>query len=383
MTLDTMNLQQQIKKLAECKPSRTPFISLYLNTRGGTATNRRQYDIFLEDKLRFFEKEFSISARAEKAFKKSWEQIAQYLNEKLEIRSNGAALFSRWLPDDNFFLALQFPVPLENRFVVDGVPHIFPLVQFLHNLHHYMLMISDSEITKIFEIQFGGIKDIQRIHKPEDERGFRGEWSQMHYQNCKKNQTERLIKNKIEILANLMQRKGVVHLILAGDEVMVARTKQELPEWLVECLVDFNGMEARTDDHQILRQTLTTFAEFERSEDMEAVSILHRELLTDGLAVIDTPKTVQALNKGIIDRLIVAAEYEGPQGWRCEKCDFLRTTSTTKRCQQCGLCRFVKVELKEEMILKGLLSGSSVETIIHHDAWLIRQGGVGALLRHN
>lgn len=59
--------------------------------------------------------------------------------------------------------------------MVDKVPHIFPLVQFLDNSHHYMVMISDSEKAKIYEIQFGGIEELHLLQKLEDEKSFRGE----------------------------------------------------------------------------------------------------------------------------------------------------------------------------------------------------------------
>ncbi|MFQ5709642.1 MAG: hypothetical protein ACE5HO_19470 [bacterium] len=375
-----MNLHKHIKELAACKPTDAPFISVYLNTRG-TESGKRQYETSLKDKLIFIQKEFADCGEKEKSFKKSWVQIEHYLNNKLELKSNGVAIFSRWESRENFFLPLQFPVPLDNRFVVDRVPHIFPLVQFLENSHHYMVMISDSDKAKIFEIQFGGIKDIQQIEKPENEKSFRGEWVQMHYQNWKKDQAKKFIKQKIKILGDLMQRNGVEHLILAGDDVMLAQIKKELPKWLQDRVVDFTRLDARTDEHQILRQTLETFADFEQAEDIDTLVSLRRELLTDGLGVIDTERTVDALNSGKIDQLIVATEYEAPPGWRCDSCDLLGVGSTGELCQYCGQSSLNEVNLKEEIARRTLLSGASVETIVHN-VWFMRQGGVGALLRY-
>lgn len=87
-----MNLLKNIKELAACKRTDAPFISLYLNTRG-TESGKRYYEIFLKEKLTFFEKEFAGNRDIEKNFKKSWEQIQHYLNNKLELNSNGAVLF--------------------------------------------------------------------------------------------------------------------------------------------------------------------------------------------------------------------------------------------------------------------------------------------------
>lgn len=38
-----------------------------------------------------------------------------------------------------------------------------------------MVMISDSEKAKIYEIQFGGIEELHLLQKLEDEKSFRGE----------------------------------------------------------------------------------------------------------------------------------------------------------------------------------------------------------------
>lgn len=375
-----MNLYEHIKELAAVKPSDAPFLSLYLNTRGAES-GKRQYDAYFKDKLIFFKKEFADCGEKEKSFQKSWSKIVRYSEQSLEVDSNGAALFCRSQPDNDFFLALQFPLPLENRFVVDSGPHIFTLVQFLDNSHHYVVMISDSEKAKIFEIQFGGIKDIQRIEKSEDEKSFRGEWAQMHYQNWKKDQTKKFIKQKIKILGDLMQRNGVEYLILAGDDIMLAQIKRELPKWLQERVVDFTRLDVRTDEHQILRQTLETFTDFEQAEDIDTLVSLRRELLTDGLGVMGTKCTVEALNSGKIDQLIVATEYAAPPGWRCESCDLLGVGSTDESCQYCGESILKEVNLKEEIARRTLLSGASVETIVHN-VWFMRQGGVGALLRY-
>lgn len=375
-----MNLQKHIKELAAVKPTDAPFLSLYLNTRG-TESGKRHYEIYLKDKRSLFQKEFADDSEQENSFEKSWQKIEEYLNHNLELKSNGVALFCRIQSEKDFFLALQFPLPLENRFVVDSVPHIFPLVQFLDNSHHYLVMISDSEKAKIFEIQFGGIKDIQKIEKPEDEKSFRGEWSQLHYQNWKKHQTKKFIKQKVKILGDLMQHNGVEHLILAGDDVMLAQIRKELPKRLLEQVVDFTRLDARVDEHRILRQTLKTFANFEQAEDDNALVSLRRELLTDGLGVIGTKRTVEALNSGKIDQLIVATEYDAPPGWRCESCDLLGVGSVEEPCQHCGQSSLKEVNLKEEMARRTLLSGASVETIVHN-VWFVRQGGVGALLRY-
>lgn len=376
-----MNLLDYVKKLAGCEPAEAPFISLYLNVKKDKA-GRREFEAFLSEKLNFFRDEFSGSTAEDNSFLLSWEPIQQFLEQKLDSKSKGVALFSRWQPEGAFFLPLRFLAPLENRFVVDRVPHIFPLVQFLDNSHHYMVMISDSEKAKIYEIQFGGIEELHLLQKLEDEKSFRGEWSQMHYQNWKKDKTRRFVKKKIEILADLMQRKGVKHLILAGDEVILAQIKQQLPKWLQDRVIDFARLDMRMDESKIIRQTLETFAEFERAEDLDAIASLQHAMATNGLGVLGTLNTLEVLNQDKIDQLIIAAGFKNREGWQCQTCSSLgmgRRLRTT--CYNCGQATLSAVNLKEEMVRKALRNGASVESISNNE-WLMKYGGVGALLRY-
>ena len=86
-----MNLHKHIKELAAIKALDAPFISLYLNTRG-TESGKRQYDTFLKNKLIFFQKEFADCGAKGKSFQKSWRKIARYLEQSLELKSNGSSL---------------------------------------------------------------------------------------------------------------------------------------------------------------------------------------------------------------------------------------------------------------------------------------------------
>jgi len=375
-----MDLRKQIKQLAACEPNDFPFISLYFNLKRDEV-GRRESEKFLKEKLNYFRNEFSNNAGKDYSFVLAWEPIQQFIEQKLDPKSNGIAFFSRWQPEGAFFLPLQFPIALENRFVVDRVPHIFPLVQLLDNSYHYMVMISDSEKAKIYEIQFGAVEDVLHIQRPEDEKSFRGEWSQLHYQNWKKDKTRRFVKKKIEILADLMQRKGVEHLILAGDEVILAEIKRQLPKLLQERVVDFARMDMRMEESQIIRQTLTTFAELEKMIDSDAIALLHHAVATDGLGVLGNLNTLDALNQDKVDQLIMAIEYKGPAGWRCETCGFLGRGRLNTTCYNCSQPMLVEVNLKEEMVRKALLNGASVETVSNNE-WLMKYGGVGALLRY-
>lgn len=342
-----MNLNQHIKTLLAIPETDAPFISLYLNV-AGDETLRQEADNYLKKQLAYFQKEYPEKSQHEIEFSNSWHMIENFLNLNLETKTRSVAIFARWDAEEPFFLALQFPVHLENEFRVDRVPHIFPLVEFLDNAYHYLVMVSDTEKAKIFEIQFGGIEDIQRIEKEEDEKSFRGEWSKIHYQNWKRDQTRRFTKTKLELIEKLMRTRHIDHLVLAGDEPTLNRVRKEMSPWLLERVVDFAKMDYNTPGEDIIEQTLQTFADYEKAESLDAISSRQYEVATNGLGVLGLENTSRALDHAKVDMLIIDANLNGP---------------------------------RDELARKALQYGASVETISDNE-WLQKHGGVGALLRY-
>ena len=100
----------------------------------------------------------------------------------------------------------------------------------------------------------------------------------------------------------------------------------------------------------MVEATLATFIEQEQKESLAAVEMLQREINTNGLAVVGSEATLEALKRGQADMLILAKEfYEG--------------------------------ELKEELVKLAVRHGIKIETVSGSHI-LNQYGGVGCLLRY-
>jgi len=124
-----MRLYKKINHLTECKPTDNPFISLYLDTKDVRQNN---YCSFLENKYDFIYTEFLMCGGSEKIFNKCWEKILLFLKNKLKETSEGLVMIIRLDIKDSIFFVHEFPFPIENSVVVDGVPNIYPLIQLIN-----------------------------------------------------------------------------------------------------------------------------------------------------------------------------------------------------------------------------------------------------------
>ncbi|MEL6822084.1 MAG: hypothetical protein AAFP70_10005 [Calditrichota bacterium] len=375
-----MDLQNIVKNLADVQPNGRPFVSLYLNLETD-AVSRKESERFLTERYQRLIKSDAQSLPIGKEANMIWRHIENYLAEDLNEGTRGVAIFARFQAEgDLSFHAHEFAMPFENKLVIDSVPHIFPLVYLLDVSYHYLVLISDSEKAKVFEIRFGQIEDVELISDAETEKSFRGEWTQLHYQNWKNDKVKRFVKSKIDIVEKLMIERDIKHLIMAGDERIVSEIKSQLSHSLKEKVVDFSKMHIRANPELVLHKTLEEFARYERAAESDVVENLQYEVARDGLGVVGSEKVLEALNEGKVDTLLVSLDFEAPGGWRCETCGHLTMAILRNDCIKCGSKEVTHVDLKDDLVRRATQIGATIETVTDN-LWLDKHEGIGALLR--
>ncbi|MGH1365282.1 MAG: hypothetical protein ACRBF0_17100 [Calditrichia bacterium] len=375
-----MDLQSIVKSLAHVKPNGRPYVSLYLNLETDVVSRKESERFLIERYQRLVKGDLQTIPFGHEA-NEIWHKIENYLAEERSSGTRGVAIFARYEEEGKLnFLTHEFPLPFDNKLVVDSVPHIFPLVYLLDVSYHYLVLISDSEKAKIFEIRFGQIEDIELISDAESEKSFRGEWTQLHYQNWKNDKVKRFVKSKIDIVEKLMTERDIKHLIMAGDERIVAEIKGQLPPALVEKVVDFSRMHIRSNPELVLHKTLEEFARYERAAETGVVDSLQYQVARDGLGVVGSEKTIEALNMGKVDTLLVSLDFDAPGGWRCEACGHLTMAILRQSCLACKSDDVFHVDLKDDIVRRAAQIGATIETVTDN-SWLDKHEGIGALLR--
>jgi ribosomal protein L7Ae-like RNA K-turn-binding protein len=341
--MEHKDLQECIRSLAMMDETDSVFISCYLNLEKGAAGCRG----YLKERELLLGK--NVPEVLRNNFSKTMGKVHSFLSEKSFRGVKGLAIFSREgsVP---FFLTLEFHVALPNQIVMDLTPHIYPLIELMDTYHRYVVVISTEKKACILEIDTGSVTESLWMERPELRKRIGREWTKEHYRNHRKDRGGKFIKEKISILERVMSAGGHTHLILAGSPQRTSRLKKALPKRLADLLVDSVVVDEGAGAGSVVKATLSAFIDQEQKESLAAVEMLQRQINTNGLAVVGSEATLEALKRGQADMLVLAKEfYEG--------------------------------ELKEELVKLAVRHGIKIETVSGSHT-LNQYGGVGCLLRY-
>ncbi len=341
--MELKELQKHIRTLVELEETDAPVISCYLNLEAGVPA----YWQVLKERGQLVRK--NLAGQTLQDFEEALARVERYVETEIGPQTAGAAIFARG-GHQPFFLPLQFRVPLPNWVAVNSTPNIYHLVELKDTYHRYIVMISTEEVARILEINLGQVTEELWKRRPDLRKRVGREWTREHYQNHRREQTDRFIKEKIKILKRLMGAGGHTHLILVGNPQMTARVKKALPRHLSGRLVETIVASSRDKISDIVAATLSYFVEQEEQESLALVETLEREINTDGLTVVGPEACRQALEQGQVDVLLLARNMR----------DY---------------------NLKEELVKLAEQNLCQVE-IVNHSDLLMQFGGVGCLLRY-
>lgn len=370
--MEIKNLQKHIRTLTILEETEAPVISCYLNLEGG----EKGFNDFLNERMRILSGTHTDQIR--QYLDEAFCFIKDFLKTSVSPDIKGVAIFARGGPKP-FFLPLRFYVLLENWISVDTIPNIYPLVELKNNYDRYVLMISTKGEARIIEVNLGQVTKQLWEKRPELRGRVGREWTKEHYQNHRRERTNRFIREKIKVLERIMSTGGHTHLILAGHPTMTARVHKLLPKHLKAKLVDIFSASQDNKISKAVTLALSNFIEQTAKESLAMVGKLQQQINTNGLAVVGMQDSLSALKKGQVDVLVLAKDYESVPGWSCAKCGTILAEPNV--CGACGCNELNKFDAKQEMVRLAEQNGCKVE-IVRDSNVLMELGGVGCLLRY-
>lgn len=341
--MEIKNLQKHIRTLVTLEETNEPVISCYLNLEQGLAPCRS----FITGRAGVIRK--LLFGEGLRGFEEALSQVETYIETEALPGAKGMAIFAR-SGEAAFFLPLQFRAPLPNWFAVTALPNIYHLVELKDNYHRYVLLIATEESTRILEVNLGEVTEQLWTQRPELRQRVGREWTKEHYQSHTREQTNRLIKEVVNLLGQLISAGGHTHLILAGNPSVTARIRKSLPKSLAMKLVDTVVSGKRDDISEVVAAALSVFIEQEERESLAVVDQLQQELYTNGLAVIGPEECFAALQQGQVDVLVISKQMPN-------------------------------VGVKEELVRLAERTGCQVE-VVNYSEVLMAFDGVGGLLRY-
>lgn len=372
MTIVT-DLKPHIRQLAILEPSAAPVVSCYLNLERGPAGIREVLNQRVE-MLRASLTEASVE------LEEALERIDAFIRTELAVEANGIAIFARGGPEP-FFLGLQFSVRLPNWIVVGPTPNIYHLVELKDTYDRFVFVMATEKHARIVEVNLGAVtRELLRQRPALRQRAGR-QWAKVHYESHERDRTRRFTKDIIQVLEGLMAPSGPTHLVLAGNVRSTAAIRRALPTRLADRLVGSAEGSRYDQPSDVLAAALSMVIEQEERDSLAVTDRLRQEIRTNGLAVAGTHETLLALQRSIVDVLVLATAYGPDRGWACAACGILGPDArATTECRTCRSRDIREIDLREEMVRLAERGGAGVE-VVRHSEMLTQLGGVGALLR--
>ena len=100
------------------------------------------------------------------------------------------------------------------------------------------------------------------------------------------------------------------------------------------------------------------------------------------MAEIGTWPSIEALQRGQADLLVMTGSYDPGRGWLCTICETVThgPEQLSDSCSHCGGA-LAGVDLREHLVQLAERTGCGFERVSHHEQ-LSELGGVGCLLRY-
>lgn len=359
--VDLPELKRQLRTLIAIEPSEAPLVSCYTAFDPGPI----RLD-FVERRARAIRA--SLPAAEREAFDHAMVLVVAQLGQRSPA-ARGMAVFAR-AGSAPVLHALELAVPLPELVTADLAPIVYPLIELRDTFHRFVVLIATERSARILEVTLGAVT-----------RDLRSVASRAHYQNHRKDRADQFHLEKLALLDQLVAATGHTHLILAGSPALTARLRDRLTPRLRARLIDTVPASASDAPADVVQAALASFIAREQAESFDAAEALCREVRRGGLAEIGTLPTIEALQRGQADLLVMTGTYAPGPGLVCSLCGTAaRAPAPRATCELCG-GGLDGVDLREQLVRLAERTGCGFERVAHHEP-LSELGGVGCLLRY-
>ena len=238
------------------------------------------------------------------------ERIQRYLETEVQPSANGIAIFA-CAGEGNFFEALQLePSFEENRLSVANRPQLFLLARLIDENPRYALVLADTRSARIFVVARGSRIDEEQLERSTRPRPYGSGSSQMRYQRHVEHLVQEHVRELVDRLGHVVDADRVDHILLAGDEMIVALIRADLPKRLAEKVVDTLHVDKKKPEAEIFSAAEEVLRELDAKSDGERVDRLIGEYRAGGLAVVGPEEVRRALELGQADELLISASLD-------------------------------------------------------------------------
>jgi peptide chain release factor subunit 1 len=381
-----MTLNDQLEKLAAFGPVPYPVISLYLNTQPGQ-TGRDQHQTFVRKEFASRSRTYPTNSPDRDSLERDLDRITRYLETELQPSANGVAIFA--CSAGELFETVQLGAAIGQHWLyISDQPHLYPLARLESQYPRYAAVLADTNNARILVVATGEVVAEREVKGVKTKRSSQGGWSQARFQRHIENFHLQHAKEVVDALERIVQREGIQQIIVAGDEVITPLLREQMPKHLAERIVDHVRIETSAPIDDVLKTTLAAMKRLNERTDRERVEAAVGAFRAGGLGVVGPENTFDALVKGQVEELLVAANLRAMHGTSASRVlaaanDAGLVTEPVVDTSSAGEAAENDpqvIRLVDELINKATQTGARI-TFIEHESLLSRYGGVAALLR--
>jgi peptide chain release factor subunit 1 len=371
-------LRGQLDRLAAFAPADLPVISLYLDMQPNEQ-GRDQFRTFVRKVLTDRQRTYPSGTSARQSFDADVDRINTFLDENVDRSSNGIAIFA--CHGAGLFETMQMNAAFDDHWLFVGpVPHLYPLARLTDRYPRYAALLVDTNSARLFVFSLGQTESQQEVKNVKTRKTSMGGWSQARYQRHIDNFHEQHMKEVGDILDRVVREEAINQIVISCDEVARPLLMQELPKHLTEKVVDLVHMDIKTPEHEVLQETLDALRAKEAKTDQDHVDAMIDAWRGSGLAVVGPEDTLEALQMGQVEELLIAANPSAlrraewlPPGVTPGPVDVDTSAPDADIDSD-------RLKLADELVTKAHATNARIRFIENADL-LSDVGGVGALLR--
>jgi len=352
-------------------------ISLYLDMTPNEH-GRAAYDAFL--RKTFADRSRALKGDSRKSFDRDVERINDYLGDNVRRSANGLALFACSASD--FFEAVQLDVPLQDHWLfVGSMPHLYPLARVSDQFPRYAALLVDSNAARLFVFGLGSAEARHEVTNVKTRKTAMGGWSQARYQRHTENFHLHHMKEVVEVLERVVREEALDRIVISCDATAKASLMDHLPKHLADKVIDQMHLDIHTPEHEVLARTLESLREHDAATDVEQVERMLDAWRAGGLAVVGPEATLQALEKGQVEELLITASPALLRKANALTGDVAPGPVDIDTTAPTGSADSDRHRLADHFVVHAQMSAARIRFIEHPDL-LSDVGGVGALLRY-
>ena len=379
-----MLVKDQLDRLAAFEPSPYPVVSLYLNTQPGP-TGRDQFQTFVRKEFAARSRTYPSGSPERESLDKDLERIARYLETELEPAANGVAVFA--CSAGELFEAVQMSAPIDQHWLYIGdQPHLYPLARVDSLYPRYAALLADTNTAHIMLFSTGEVVAQEEIKGVKTKRTSQGGWSQARFQRHTENFHLQHAKEVVDTLDRIVQREGITEIIVSGDEVIMPLLLEQMPKHLKEKIVDQVRIQTNAPLDDVISTSLEAMKRVHTQTEREKVDRAVGGYRAGGLGVVGPEETLEALVKGQVDELLIAASVNElqPEARKLATLTAAGVLSepaveTAAAGEPEGVATET-VRFADELITKASQTAAKI-TFVEDRALLAPYGGVAAILR--